>query len=176
MLATLEHLYGLPPLTNRDKTANHVEGLLSLATPRTDCPTTLDNPAVAIMRAAPEVGDIHQSLPDSGNVHGSLGILLKTDLELSRGDPTETAAIMDRFNGIKTSGRAGLCPRRSGESENSAGKPRRKTASAISCRQLAVDWLLRSGLCVPLGRCQYRPLFGPVCKYGLLAVAQTHPA
>jgi phospholipase C len=102
VLATLEHLYGLPPLTNRDKTANHVEGLLSLPTPRTDCPTTINNPAVAIMTATPEVGDIHQSLPDSGNVHGSLGILLKTDLELSRGDPTETAAIMDRFNGIKT--------------------------------------------------------------------------
>ena len=102
VLATLEHLYGLPPLTNRDKTANHVEGLLSLAMPRTDCPTTLNNPTVAVMTAAPEIGDIHQSLPGSGNVHGSLGVLLKTDLELSRGDPTETAAIMDRFNGIKT--------------------------------------------------------------------------
>jgi phospholipase C len=48
------------------------------------------------------VGDLQQALPGSGNVQGSLGVLLKTDLELSRGDPTETAAIMDRFSNIKT--------------------------------------------------------------------------
>ena len=102
VLATLEHLYGIPPLTNRDKNANHLEGLLSLATPRTDCPTTLINPALAVVTASAEVGDVQQALPGSGNVQGSLGVLLKTDLELSRGDPTETAAIMDRFSNIKT--------------------------------------------------------------------------
>lgn len=45
VLATLEHIFGLLPLTERDKQANTLNHLLSLATPRTDAPLTLPAPA-----------------------------------------------------------------------------------------------------------------------------------
>lgn len=46
MLATVERLFGLGAMTNRDRAANDVLGLLSLVAPRTDCPTTLPPTAV----------------------------------------------------------------------------------------------------------------------------------
>jgi len=45
MLATVERLFGMSNLTERDKTANDLLHLLSLETPRTDAPTTLPDPA-----------------------------------------------------------------------------------------------------------------------------------
>ena len=45
-------------------------------------------------------------LPQTGNTQGFLQILAKTDMELARGDPAETAAIKDRVTGIKTAGEA----------------------------------------------------------------------
>jgi phospholipase C len=106
VLATLERLYGMPPLTDRDRLANDLQHLLSEATPRTDCPTTLNNPApapamakgAAAVRA--DTGD--QPLPEGGNVHAFLRVLLKTDLELTRGDDEEVSAIKERFLGIAT--------------------------------------------------------------------------
>lgn len=41
VLATIERLFGLAPMTNRDRYANDVRHLLSASTPRTDCPLTL---------------------------------------------------------------------------------------------------------------------------------------
>jgi phospholipase C len=46
VLATVERLFGMSNLTERDKAANDLRHLLSLATPRTDAPATL--PPVAI--------------------------------------------------------------------------------------------------------------------------------
>jgi hypothetical protein len=46
MLASVERLFGLSNLTNRDKTANDFVHLFSLETPRTDAPTELNPPAV----------------------------------------------------------------------------------------------------------------------------------
>lgn len=46
MLATVEKLFGLPSLTNRDKEANDFLHLLGLETPRADTPATLKPPAV----------------------------------------------------------------------------------------------------------------------------------
>jgi phospholipase C len=45
MLASVERLFGMKPLTNRDKNANDFLHLLSLDTPRTDAPATLNPPA-----------------------------------------------------------------------------------------------------------------------------------
>jgi phospholipase C len=45
VLATLENIFGLQALTNRDKHANTFKHLLSLTTPRTDTPKTLPEPA-----------------------------------------------------------------------------------------------------------------------------------
>ncbi len=44
LLATVEALYGLPALTQRDAQARNFADLLSLATPRGDAPTTLPEP------------------------------------------------------------------------------------------------------------------------------------
>jgi phospholipase C len=45
MLASVERLFGMKPLTNRDKAANDFLHLLSLGTPRPGTPTTLHEPA-----------------------------------------------------------------------------------------------------------------------------------
>lgn len=44
-LATVESIFGLQPLTERDKHAHSLNHLFSLATPRTDTPSTLPEPA-----------------------------------------------------------------------------------------------------------------------------------
>jgi phospholipase C len=45
MLASVERLFGMRPLTNRDKAANDFLHLLTLAAPRLDTPATLHEPA-----------------------------------------------------------------------------------------------------------------------------------
>ena len=44
-VASVERLFSMPPLTNRDKAANDFLHLLSLQVPRSDTPTTLNDPA-----------------------------------------------------------------------------------------------------------------------------------
>src|SRR5581483_1311198 len=44
-LATVEEIFGLLPLTERDKHAHTLNHLFSLTTPRTDAPSTLPEPA-----------------------------------------------------------------------------------------------------------------------------------
>ena len=46
MLASVERLFGMPSLTNRDKAASDFLHLLSLQAPRSDAPMTLNEPAV----------------------------------------------------------------------------------------------------------------------------------
>ena len=94
--ATVERLFGLPALTARDASANDVRALLTEAQPRTDAPTTLDNPAPPAPRAAtgteaPEARD-SEPIPESGNLPAFLLIMLKTDLELSATAPEQDAA------------------------------------------------------------------------------------
>ena len=102
--ATLESLYGFSAMTDRDANANNVLGLLSLTTPRTDCPTVLSNPPQAAPRAAAAASadTADAALPESGNAIGFLQILVKTDIALTRGDPAETAAIKARVEAITT--------------------------------------------------------------------------
>ncbi|HEV7242083.1 MAG TPA: alkaline phosphatase family protein [Thermoanaerobaculia bacterium] len=112
VLATLEKLFGLNPLTNRDKNANDVLPLLSLGSPRTDCPTSLGTPASLGAAARPRLTDEEQAaidarpLPQSGTVIGALGLLKKAELELSGGTPPELAAIKARHESVKTRGDA----------------------------------------------------------------------
>lgn len=54
VVATVEHLYGLPPLTQRDANAAGLEPLFALSTPRADTPTRLPDPAVS---GIPDCGD-----------------------------------------------------------------------------------------------------------------------
>ncbi len=112
VLKTLEELFGPPSLTQRDATANSLTPLLSLTAPRQDCPTSLQNPAPLLMAAKPPLTAEERALidaqpvPQFGNLIGTLGILKKTEIELSAGTPTELAAAQARFNAIQTRGDA----------------------------------------------------------------------
>jgi phospholipase C len=109
--ATIERIFGLGSLTNRDAQAKDVRSLLSLPAPRTDCPTTLANPVrSAVARPAlsmeEEVAWSQRPLPTTGNLPGFLGAMLKADLELSAATPAEQAAIVENFKQIETRGEA----------------------------------------------------------------------
>ena len=108
VLATVEALFGLAPLTDRDKNANNVVSLMSLTTPRTNCPTVLNPPAPSTVAAKvlPTVEEQAvldaKPIPESGNVKGALAILRKTEVELSAGTDVEKAVIHENFRQIKT--------------------------------------------------------------------------
>lgn len=119
--ATLEKLLGgtlgkdhtIGALTNRDAAANDVLHLLSLSpnAARTDCPTSLPPANVtASRRTPPTSADVaarmQEPIPESGNLPAFLAVLLKTELELSSGTPEAQAAIVARFESLKTRGDA----------------------------------------------------------------------
>jgi len=114
ILATLERLLGMNPLTNRDGCANDLRHLLTNSAPREDCPLTLVSPAAAsghrgifekeviegitalnhlvedvVDKVETVIDDVlgtvaDEPLPDSGNIIGFLRILVKTELECSQ--------------------------------------------------------------------------------------------
>lgn len=112
VLKTLEQLFGLGALTQRDAAAQDLTPLLSLATPRTDCPTSLTSPAPLLKAAAPRMTAEEraardaQPLPQRGNLVGALQILRKTEIELSARTPPEIAAIHARHAALATRGDA----------------------------------------------------------------------
>ncbi len=113
VLATLERLLGLQPLTRRDACANDVLHLLTEKKPRTDCPLILASPAPA-RRPAPRSAEAAQAesakfadqpLAKTGNTVGFLYILLKSELELIPSEEGRIAAI-EAFKRIDTQGKA----------------------------------------------------------------------
>ncbi len=99
--ATLEALFGLQWLTERDKHANDLTHLLT-GHLRTDCPTTLPDPVPDPPPASARTEvDPDQPLPDSHNIHVPLAVLALADLEASTGTE-ETQAARDRFAGLRT--------------------------------------------------------------------------
>ena len=108
---TLEDLFGLKALTQRDAAAKSVKDLL-LKTPRTDCPMSLDKPLPPLKAARPPMTAQEravidaQPLPERGNLIGALWNLRKAEIELSAGTPAELTAINARFAAIKTRGDA----------------------------------------------------------------------
>jgi len=109
--ATMERLFNFPSMTDRDAGANDLRHLLSLPTPRTDCPTQLNPPAPPALARAPMTTDEiaahdQKPLPQSGNVVGFLQIILKTELELCDGDDAEKQALFENFKKLKTFGEA----------------------------------------------------------------------
>jgi phospholipase C len=109
VLATVEKLFGVKALTQRDAAANDVLHLIS-STLRTDCPSSLGRPAPEAVR--PPITAAHrlildqQPLPERDNLIGFLGIAAKTDRELSGGTLIERAAIHAKVQSIKTRGQA----------------------------------------------------------------------
>lgn len=111
VLATTEKLLGMNPLTDRDAQANNLLHLL-LPSARTNCPTQLNNPAPpqsAALKATP--GYVRPlvataPIPEQGYLTGILGIMLKTEIELSDGSEAGKAELVRRFKQIKTRGQA----------------------------------------------------------------------
>ena len=123
ILATLERLLGMNPLTNRDASAKDLRHLLTNPAPREDCPTTLVSPVttsshrgifekelIALDHLVERVMGIDdEPLPESGNIIGFLHILLKTDLECSQlngEDEAAQARILENFKHINTKNKA----------------------------------------------------------------------
>lgn len=102
ILATLEAMLGLGPLTARDAAANPLWPQLSEPTARTDCPTTLPDALLQPIATNPVgkpavTGDT--PLPASGNHIGFLHVLLKAELDLAQ---RAKADIIADFHAIKT--------------------------------------------------------------------------
>ena len=98
---TLERLFGLEPLTNRDQAANDVLSLPTLGAPR-DTPGSLPPPAAAPEMAftpAPSVARPNDSVND-GNLPAVVQSAMHQDMELSPASEREN--IIARVAGLKT--------------------------------------------------------------------------
>lgn len=107
--ATLEALFDLPPLTQRDRKAKNLTSLCSLSAPR-DTPMTLPNPASPPASALAQIGHNRRlgdaragQTVDHGNLPGFLHVAMKHDIELS---PGQRDAIVARVRAIRTRGEA----------------------------------------------------------------------
>jgi phospholipase C len=113
MLKTVEDIWGLPNLTDRDLKAVGLTSLLTEATPRIDCPTHLQPtpPATVEEEAAPVLDDEAaftdtEPLVHKGNVIGHLHVAMKADYEMSDRSEESKAAIRAKVAAIKTKGQA----------------------------------------------------------------------
>lgn len=110
--ATLEKLFGMDPLTERDRAANSLHPLLSLDVARDDAPSTLPSPASSpaseeLPMAMPPSVSYSQTVPsrphDSVN-DGSLPVIIQAamrqDIELS--PPEERERIVAKVASLKT--------------------------------------------------------------------------
>lgn len=105
--ATLEQLFGMEPLTARDKAANTLLPLFSLDAPRTDTPATLPSPAEGMVSMAVSPAENYSQAPsrpddpvNEGNLPVVIGAAMRQDLELS--PPAERDKIMAKVAALKT--------------------------------------------------------------------------
>lgn len=106
VLATLESLFGLNPLTKRDAAAFNLMNLVTTTTVRRDTPTTLKRSAIPPRSKPPltpeeEAARELEPVPDGSTLTGMLGVVVKADSKLSGRD-----AAMARFKSIRTRGEA----------------------------------------------------------------------
>ncbi len=102
--ATIEAIFGLSSLTQRDAGANNPTALVTLAVPRTDTPARLPQTAqstdsLAAMGNVPSTAAA-LATANTGNLPGFLHAALASDLALS--PAAEHPAIMSQFRAIKT--------------------------------------------------------------------------
>jgi phospholipase C len=101
--ATIERLFGLKPLTDRDAVANAPTTLLTLPTPRTDAPATVGVAArlASLTVAAPMAAPRHpEASVDEGQVAAFLSSAVSQDLKMSA--PEQRPAIIARAKSIRT--------------------------------------------------------------------------
>ena len=135
--STVEKLWGLPHMTDRDNHAADLTSLLTLSSPRTDAPTTLpdaakpdvecpgDEPsddiaAAALARQRPPQATLldpatlalaqqHNRAPISSTAAAFLSVVVRRDLQLA--PPTERRAIYNQAKRFETIGEAGAYAR-----------------------------------------------------------------
>ncbi len=112
ILATVETLFRMPPLTNRDAAANPLTPLFTLAGARSDAPLDLPAPADSGLTGCPPVdltaGAVLETRmvtrPDEpvndGNIAGVLQCALRSDLALS--PAAARSKILGQFSAVKT--------------------------------------------------------------------------
>ena len=108
LLATVERLFSLKPLTRRDRLANSFAHLFSLAVPRTDAPTTLPDPSLSAIpgpnpRAvsdAPRIVSESEADAIDATLQGFLNFSFLLDYKLAPAPARK--AIARRFLSIKT--------------------------------------------------------------------------
>jgi phospholipase C len=107
--ATLESLFGVEPLTERDRNANSLSALCTLATPRSDTPETLSGPVTSISSfafgaPATNLRTASVAAPDEtvneGNLPAIVHSAMQRDLLLSPPDARES--IVARVARIRT--------------------------------------------------------------------------
>lgn len=113
--ATLEGLFGLEPLTARDRNANQLDALLTLSAARTNCPATLPNPTqmtdddvASIFRAAPvDLSTAVTAKPDAKVNEGNIPVIVHAALQQDLQIPGRSKAdVLARVNQIRTQGQA----------------------------------------------------------------------
>jgi phospholipase C len=97
VLATIQALFGLPPLTRRDANARNLLPLASLAAPRAT-PERLPQPAA--VPDAPAAAPDKSGPADAGNVPAFLAAALRSDLHLS--PPHHHGGILARVKSLTT--------------------------------------------------------------------------
>ncbi len=102
--ATLQQLFGISALTNRDAVAHDVTPLLSLAAPRIDIPTTLPDPTFPAAPLIAQRALAPENSVNSRNLPSFLSLAMRCDIAMS--DPTAQPAIVARVKAIKTRGEA----------------------------------------------------------------------
>jgi len=111
-LKTIEKVFDVNSLTDRDKNANSLIHLMSLSIPRTDCPVKLNEPSEhadmsQLLLSDEDKNNLANSpLPKSGTLRGVLHITLKTEFQLSDKTEETRKAILENYKNIKTRGDA----------------------------------------------------------------------
>jgi phospholipase C len=100
---TLEDIFGLNPLTERDKAANSVDALLTLEVPRTDAPDALPEPLKSKEPEQP-VPSVGSESADVGNTPVFLHIAMRHEAAIS--SPEQRAAVVSRAQSVKTKAQA----------------------------------------------------------------------
>jgi phospholipase C len=103
--ATIEQLFGVPPLTVRDRALTGLQSLATLPSPRADAPLTLPSATVrpVVEMAAAAAPDLSAPLDTvkSDWAPSLLRIAVKHHLEAA---PADSASIVAQVNAIKTVG------------------------------------------------------------------------
>ncbi len=100
---TIEEIFGLGPLTERDRAANSVTSLLTLSSARNDTPTRLPEPIQnnLLPKDVPDAGDESANV---GNTPVFLHIAMRHEAALSSSD--KQMAILRRAQSVKTKAQA----------------------------------------------------------------------